>query len=52
MSSKILKLFNSIFVEPTKRVCLEDLLNCEFLKGYSFDHGNFIDFKSELVVLE
>lgn len=51
-SSKINKLFNSIFTDATKRIPLEDLLNCDFLKAHTFDCGDYIDFKKELIVPE
>lgn len=51
-SSKINKLFNSIFTEANKRIFLEDLPNCDFLKSHTFDCGDYIDFKKELVVPE
>ena len=50
--NKLNRLFNSIFVEASRRIGLEELLSCDFLKAYRFDCGDFIDFQKELVIPE
>ena len=52
-SARVNKLLNSIFVEASSRISLEELSSSEFLGSYQMNTtNNFIDYQYEMLVPE